>query len=151
VDEHHDAIRVAELPSVEPAKGDRRFTSDAWKKSPYHNFVKQAHPVNIRHFNNLIECVSVDDKTHGLSRFFSRQILDALSPSNYLATNLEAMQGAMETGGDSLAAGVNMRTCWKTWGKGGCRWQTRRRGRNLAVTPGAVVFENELIQLIQYL
>jgi polyhydroxyalkanoate synthase subunit PhaC len=70
--------------------------------SPYHNFVKQAHPVNIRHLNNLIECVSVDDKTHGLSRFFARQILDALSPSNYLATNLEAMQRAMETGGDGL-------------------------------------------------
>jgi polyhydroxyalkanoate synthase subunit PhaC len=132
-------------------KGDRRFAGDAWKNSPYHEFLKQSYLVNARYVNNLIERTSVDDKTRGRMRFFARQILDALSPSNYLATNPQAMQRAMETGGDSLASGV--RNLLGDLGKGRISMtdeQAFEVGRNLATTPGSVVFENELIQLIQY-
>jgi polyhydroxyalkanoate synthase subunit PhaC len=142
---------VMDAPSVEPAKADRRFTSDAWRKNPYHDFVKQAYLVNMRYLNGLIERSSVDDKTRGRLRFFARQILDALSPSNYLATNPEAMQRAMETGGDSLAAGI--KNLLEDLGKGRMSITDEKAfevGRNLAVTSGAVVFENTLIHLIQY-
>jgi len=72
---------------IQPVKGDRRFVSEDWKKSPLHDFLKQSYLINIRYVNDLIERSSVDEKTRRRLRFFARQILDALSPSNYLATN----------------------------------------------------------------
>jgi polyhydroxyalkanoate synthase subunit PhaC len=136
---------------VQPARGDRRFASDEWKKSPYHEFLKQSYLVNTRFVNDLIERARLDDKTRGRMRFFARQILDALSPSNYLATNPQVIRHAMETGGDSLAAGV--RNLLEDLSKGRISMtdeQAFEVGRNLAITPGSVVFENELLQLIEY-
>src|SRR5262245_54855818 len=136
---------------VQPAKGDRRFASDEWQKSPYHEFLKQSYLVNTRYVNDLIERASLDDKTRARMRFFARQILDALSPSNYLATNPQSIKRAMETGGDSLASGV--KNLLEDLGKGRISMtdeQAFEVGRNLAITPGSVVFENELFQLIQY-
>jgi polyhydroxyalkanoate synthase len=140
-------------PAVDPQidKSDRRFAGDQWKKSPYHNFLKNAYLVNTRYINELIERASVDEKTRGRLRFFARQILDALSPANYLATNPQAIQRAFETGGDSLALGV--KNILQDFEKGRISMSDEQAfevGRNIAVTPGAVVFENELIQLIQY-
>jgi poly[(R)-3-hydroxyalkanoate] polymerase subunit PhaC len=137
--------------SVQPAKGDRRFASDEWQKSPYHEFLKQSYLVNTRYVNDLIERASLDDKTRARMRFFARQILDALSPSNYLATNPQSIKRAMETGGDSVASGV--KNLLEDLGKGRISMtdeQAFEVGRNLATTPGSVVFENELIQVIQY-
>jgi polyhydroxyalkanoate synthase subunit PhaC len=136
---------------VQPAKGDRRFASEEWKKSPYHEFLKQSYLVNTRYVNDLIERASLDDRTRARMRFFARQILDALSPSNYLATNPQSIKRAMETGGDSLASGV--KNLLEDLGKGRISMtdeQAFEVGRNLATTPGSVVFENELIQVIQY-
>ena len=107
--------------------------------------------MNARYVNDLIERASLDDRTRARMRFFARQILDALSPSNYLATNPQAIRRAMETGGDSLATGV--RNLLEDLGKGRISMtdeQAFEVGRNLAITPGSVVFENELLQLIQY-
>jgi polyhydroxyalkanoate synthase len=132
-------------------KSDRRFAVDQWKQSPYHNFLKDMYLVNTRYVNNLIERAIVDEKTRGRLRFFTRQILDAMSPANYLATNPLALQRAMETGGNSVALGI--RNLLQDISKGRITMSDEQAfevGRNLAVTPGAVVFENELIQLIQY-
>ena len=132
-------------------KSDRRFAGDQWKQSPYHNFLKAMYLVNTRYVNNLIERAIVDEKTRGRLRFFARQILDAMSPANYLATNPQALHRAMETGGDSVALGI--RNLLQDISKGRITMSDEQAfevGRNLAVTPGAVVFENELIQLIQY-
>ena len=136
---------------VQPAKGDRRFASEEWKKSPYHEFLKQSYLVNARYVNDLIERTSLDDRTRARMRFFARQILDALSPSNYLASNPQVIRRAMETGGDSVATGV--RNLLEDLGKGRISMSDEQAfevGRNLAITPGSVVFENELLQLIQY-
>src|SRR4029450_4300813 len=136
---------------VQPAKGDRRFASEEWKKSPYHEFLQQSYLVDARYVNDLIERASLDDRTRARMRFFARQILDALSPSNYLATNPQVIRRAMETGGDSVATGV--RNLLEDLGKGRISMtdeQAFEVGRNLATTPGSVVFENELLQLIQY-
>ena len=132
-------------------KSDRRFAGDQWTQSPYHNFLKDMYLVNTRYVNNLIERAIVDEKTRGRLRFFTRQILDAMSPANYLATNPHALQRAMETGGNSVALGI--RNLLQDISKGRITMSDEQAfevGRNLAVTPGAVVFENELIQLIEY-
>jgi polyhydroxyalkanoate synthase subunit PhaC len=131
-------------------KSDRRFAGDQWKQSSYHNFLKDMYLVNTRYVN-IIERAVVDEKTRGRLRFFARQILDAMSPANYLATNPQALQRAMETGGDSVALGI--RNLLQDISKGRITMSDEQAfevGRNLAVTPGAVIFENELIQLIQY-
>jgi len=136
---------------IQPAKGDRRFASEEWRKSPLHDFLKQSYLINIRYVSDIIERSSVDERTRRKLRFFARQILDALSPSNYLATNPQSLRRAMDTGGDSLAAGI--KNLIDDVGKGRISVTDEKAfevGGNLAVTPGAVIFENELIQLIQY-
>jgi polyhydroxyalkanoate synthase subunit PhaC len=133
------------------AKGDRRFIAEEWRKSPVHNFLKESYLINSRYVNDLIEHSAVDEKTRGKMRFFARQILDALSPSNYLVTNPQSLRLAMETGGDSVATGI--KNLIEDIGKGQISMTDENAfevGGNLAVTPGAVIFENELIQLIQY-
>jgi polyhydroxyalkanoate synthase subunit PhaC len=82
---------------IQPAKGDRRFAGEEWRKSSLHNFLKDFYLVNARYVNDLIERSSVDERTRGRMRFFARQILDALSPSNYLATNPQSLRLALET------------------------------------------------------
>src|SRR6476660_9662117 len=137
--------------SPEPPKGDRRFGGEEWGKSPLHAILKDSYLINTRYVNDLIDRSGVDQKTRGRMRFFARQILDALSPSNYLATNPQSLRLALETGGDSLAAGI--KNLIEDIGKGQISMTDEKAfevGRNLAITPGAVIFENELIQLIQY-
>ena len=132
-------------------KEDRRFAGAEWKQSPYHDFLRQAYLINTKYMKDLIEHAAVDDKARGRMRFFARQILDALSPSNYLATNPQSLRLALETGGDSLATGI--KNLIEDIGKGQISMTDEKAfevGVNLAVTPGAVVVENELIQLIQY-
>jgi polyhydroxyalkanoate synthase subunit PhaC len=136
---------------IQSTKGDRRFGGDEWRKSPVHNFLKDSYLINTRYVDDLIERSSVDEQTRGRMRFLARQILDALSPSNYLATNPQSLQRALETGGDSLAKGV--KNLIEDIGKGQISMTDEKAfkvGGNLAVTPGAVIFENELMQLIQY-
>jgi polyhydroxyalkanoate synthase subunit PhaC len=135
---------------IPPTKSDRRFGSEEWRRSRLHNFLKESYLINTRYVNDLIDRSGVDEKTHGRMRFFARQILDALSPSNYLATNPQSLRLALETGGDSLATGI--KNLIEDIGKRQISITDEEAfevGRNLAVTPGAVVFENELIQLIQ--
>jgi polyhydroxyalkanoate synthase len=98
-----------------------------------------------------VEAAPADEKTQGLLRFAARQYADALSPANFLATNPEALQLAQETGGQSLVEGMSL--FFQDLAKGRVSMTDEAAfevGRNVAVTEGAVVFENELMQLIQY-
>jgi polyhydroxyalkanoate synthase subunit PhaC len=136
---------------IPPTKNDRRFGGEEWRKSRLHNFLKDSYLINTRYVNDLIDRSGIDEKTRGRMRFLARQILDALSPSNYLATNPQSLRLALETGGDSLATGI--KNLIEDIGKGQISMTDEEAfevGGNLAVTPGAVVVENELIQLIQY-
>jgi polyhydroxyalkanoate synthase len=146
-------VMMEAVPSpIQPSKGDRRFAGEEWRKSSLHSFLKDSYLINTRFVNDLIERSSVDEKTRGRMRFFARQILDALSPSNYLATNPQSLRLALETGGDSLASGI--KNLIEDIGKGRISMTDDKAfevGGNIAVTPGAVIFENELIQLIQYM
>ena len=137
--------------SIQPAKGDRRFVSEEWQKSPFHDFLKQSYLINTRYVNGLIDRAAGDERTRRRLSFFARQILDALSPSNYLAGNPQSLRLAMETGGESLTTGI--RNLIDDIGKGRISMTDEKAfevGGNLAITPGVVIFENELIQVIQY-
>ena len=141
----------ASADSVQPPKGDRRFAAEEWQKSPVHEFLKRSYLINTRYVNNLIDRSVPDERTRRRLSFFARQILDALSPSNYLAGNPQSLRLAMETGGESLATGI--KNLIDDIGRGRISMSDEKAfevGGNLAITPGAVVLENELIQLIQY-
>ena len=100
------AMMEAAPTPIQPTKNDRRFAGEEWRKSSLHNFLRDSYLINTRYVNDLIERSGVDERTRGRMRFFARQILDALSPSNYLATNPQSLRLALETGGDSLATGI---------------------------------------------
>ncbi len=130
---------------------DRRFHSSAWKENAFLAFNAAMYLLNSRFLMGLAEAVQTDPKTKQRIRFVTQQYIDAVSPANFLATNPSAQQKFLETQGQSLAKGfahwtADMRKGWIS--------QTDEAafevGRNIAVTEGAVVFENELFQLIQY-
>jgi polyhydroxyalkanoate synthase len=135
-----------------PAKEkDKRFTAEAWRDDPRFNMVRGAYQAYTEFLEKSVESAQVDDKTKGPLRFAARQFADAMSPTNFFATNPDAMEMAMETGGQSLTEG--MKLYFEDLKKGRISMTDESAfgvGKNLAITPGSVVFENDLIQLIQY-
>jgi polyhydroxyalkanoate synthase len=140
-------------PVVEPVKGDRRFASAAWSDEPVFDYLKQAYLLASQQLHDLVAETNLDEKTRAQVDFFSRQVLNALSPSNYAHTNPDVVRKTLETGGLNLLSGFSNLLEDLAEGQG----LVKRRaptdfelGVNIAATPGAVVFENELMQLIQY-
>ena len=134
-----------------PGDGDKRFAGDSWQRDPRFDLLKRAYLGYSSLLQNSVDAAPVDDKTRRQLRFAVRQFVDAMSPANFLGTNPEAMQLALETGGASLTEGMGL--FFKDLAKGRMSITDESAfapGRNLAVTPGDVIFENELIQLIQY-
>ena len=144
------AVRADDA-SVRAQRGDRRFKDDAWSNSPYYDLLKQSYLLNSKQLSDFVEQAQVDDRSKLQLRFYARQFIDAMSPSNFPATNPEVVRTAIRTRSASLAAG--MQNLIEDIQKGRITRVDEAAfeiGRNLAVTPGHVVFENELIQLIQY-
>ena len=130
---------------------DRRFAGEAWSNDPRYDLVKRTYLAYSSLWQQIVESAPADEKTKGKLRYDMRQFVDAMSPSNFLATNPEAMQLAVETGGQSIAQG--MKLFFDDLAKGRISMSDESAfaiGKNLAATPGAVIYENELIQLIQY-
>jgi polyhydroxyalkanoate synthase len=133
------------------AKGDRRFKDASWREQPYYDLLKQTYLLGSRHLHEFVNMVQVDDRTKLQLRFYARQFIDAMSPSNFPATNPEVIRKAIETRSASLTHG--MKNLIDDFQKGRITRVDESAfevGGNLATTPGTVVFENELIQLIQY-
>jgi polyhydroxyalkanoate synthase subunit PhaC len=137
--------------SPQPAIKDRRFSADAWSTTPGAAYMAQMYLLNARTLMQMAEELKADEKTKARVRFAVQQYIDAASPSNFLATNPEAVKLALDTRGESLAKGLQQ--LWGDVQKGHVS-QTDESvfevGRNVATTEGAVVFENELFQLIEY-
>jgi polyhydroxyalkanoate synthase len=138
-------------PVVEPKHDDRRFSADEWSTNAWYSVVKQTYLLNARLLEDLIESAALDEKEKHRLRFFSGQFIDSMSPANFAATNPEAMRLALESSGESLRAGLNNLIGDLQRGTISITDQTAFEvGRNVAVSEGAVVFENDLFQLIQY-
>jgi polyhydroxyalkanoate synthase len=134
-----------------PEPGDRRFAAKEWRDNAYYDYLKQSYLLAARYLEALVESAELEPKAKERARFAARQWIDAMCPANFAATNPDALRAAHDTNGESIARGlanllgdVQKRRISQT------RESAFEVGRNLAVTPGAVVYENELIQLIQY-
>ena len=137
--------------SFEPARGDKRFKDEAWREAPYYDLLKQSYLLGSKQLNDFVEQAQVDEKSKLQLRFYARQFIDAMSPSNFPATNPEVIREAIKSRSGSLIAG--MQNFIEDVQKGRITRVDEAAfevGGNLAVTPGSVVFENELIQLIEY-
>ena len=130
---------------------DKRFAGREWRDSGYHDYLRQIYQLNSRFLSDLVETAELDEAAKRRLRFYTHQLIDAMSPANFAATNPEALQLALATNGESLHAGIRHLIEDMELGRVSMTDESAFEvGRNLAVTPGEVVYENELIQLIQY-
>ena len=139
-------------PVVSPPRGDRRFSEPEWRESPIFDYVRQAYLLNAEFLQEAAEAVPMaDGRLKDRLQFVTRQYVDAMAPSNFAATNPEFIKTAIETKGESITAGI--RNLIGDLEKGAISMTDDSAfevGRNLAISPGSVVYENELMQLVQY-
>jgi polyhydroxyalkanoate synthase len=138
------------------ASSDRRFRDDMWKENEVFDFIKQSYLLSARFVQDVVKHVDgLDPKTAQKVDFYSRQFVDAMSPSNFLLTNPEVLRKTAETGGENLLKGLSNLLADLERGKGKLSIKMTdmdafRVGENIGVSPGKVVYENDLMQLIQY-
>ena len=143
-------------PVIDSGSGDRRFKDAAWKENEVFDFIKQSYLLSARYVQDVVAHVDgLDDKTARKVDFYARQFMDAMSPSNFLLTNPEVLRKTAETGGENLLKGLNNLLSDLEQGKGKLRIKMTdmdafKLGENIGVSPGKVVFQNGLMQLIQY-
>ncbi|HVJ35750.1 MAG TPA: class I poly(R)-hydroxyalkanoic acid synthase [Terriglobia bacterium] len=143
-------------PVIQPAPSDRRFKDEAWQDNQVFDFIKQSYLLTARWLQSTVrEVDGLDPKTAQKVDFYTRQFVDAMAPSNFALTNPEVLRTTAESGGENLIKGLQHLLEDLERGKG--KLQVRMTdleafevGRNLAVTPGKVMFQNNLMQLLQY-
>jgi polyhydroxyalkanoate synthase len=132
-------------------KPDRRFSAPEWRSSPWFEYLYRTYVLYSRSLQELAEAAHVEEPVRRKLRFHTRQLVDAMAPSNYVATNPEAIKLALRTQGESIARGLTNLAADVRRGRISMTDESAFEvGRNLALTPGAVVYQNELMQLIQY-
>src|SRR5450755_2546580 len=143
-------------PVVEPAKGDKRFRHEDWQEHFLFDYVKQSYLIAARWLHKSVADVDgLDEHTQKKVDFFTRQYIDALAPSNFALTNPEVFRETISTGGQNLVKGLNNLLDDIERGNGKLKISMTdskafELGVNIATTPGKVVFQNDLMQLIQY-
>ncbi|MEZ5564292.1 MAG: hypothetical protein R3F24_01690 [Gammaproteobacteria bacterium] len=141
---------------AEPDRGDRRFRSADWNENPLFDYLKQSYLITSRWLVETMSTVAgLDPQTAHKVDFYTRQFADAFSPSNFAWTNPEVLRATMETQGENLRKGLANFQRDMARGNGQLRMtmsdpEAFELGRNLATTPGKVVFRNDLIELIQF-
>jgi polyhydroxyalkanoate synthase len=143
-------------PIIAPAKDDRRFKDAAWNDNQVFDYIKQSYLLTARWLQNTVRTVDgLDDKTAKKVDFYTRQFVDAMAPSNFVMTNPEVLRTTLESRGENLVKGLENLLEDLERGNGKLKISMTDReafeiGKNVAVQPGKVVFQNDLIQLIQY-
>ena len=143
-------------PVVAPDPRDKRFSDPEWSQNQFFDFLKQAYLLTVKWADRLVsDAAGVDEPTRKKAEFYIRQISNAISPSNFVLTNPELLRETISSSGENLVRGMHMLSEDIKAGHGTLKIRQSdpsvfELGRNLALTRGKVVFQNELIQLIQY-
>jgi len=143
-------------PAIEPDNGDKRFRHEDWSNNLVFDVIKQSYLLTSQWLQDVVaKSPDLDDETRHKVEFFTKQATDAFSPSNFFWTNPEVLRTTIEERGENLVRGLNNVLADLVRGKGDLAIrQTDMEyfevGRNLATTPGKVVFQNEILQLIQF-
>ena len=143
-------------PVIEPEPGDRRFKHADWDESYLFDYIKQSYLLTARWMQSTVRDVEgLDDKTAQKVDFYTRQFADALAPSNFIMTNPEVLRATVESGGENLVKGLENLLDDLERGKGRLAIKMTDSeafdlGHNIAITPGKVVYQTDLMQLIQY-
>jgi polyhydroxyalkanoate synthase len=143
-------------PVAVPKKGDNRFRHEDWQNNFLFDYAKQSYLIAARHINQAVSQVeNLPDDQRKKVDFFTRQYLDALSPSNFALTNPEVVRETLKSGGQNLLRGLNNLLGDIERGDGQLKISMTdpkafTMGKNIATTPGKVVYQNDLMQLIQY-
>ena len=143
-------------PVAEPAKGDKRFKHEAWQEHFLFDYVKQSYLITARWLHDQVASVEdLPEPTRKKVDFFTRQYIDAMAPSNFALTNPEVFRETIATGGQNLVRGLNNLLDDIERGNGQLRismtdTKAFELGVNIATTPGQVVAQTDLMQLIQY-
>jgi len=144
-----------EDPSAPPPRGDRRFADPAWSEELIFDVIKRSYLISADWLRSLVKDVELEPRDRRQVDFYTRQLISAMAPSNFLLTNPAVLRRTRETGGRNLIEGLQHLFDDLERGKG--RLQICMTdpgafevGRNVATTPGKVIFQNDLMQLIQY-
>ena len=142
-------------PVVAPDPKDKRFADPEWSQNQFFDFLKQAYLLTSQWAERLVKEAEVDPHTRAKAEFYIRQISNALSPSNFVLTNPELVRETLASNAENLVRGMQMLSEDIILGEGQLKIRQSDPslydvGRNLATTPGKVIFQNDLMQLIQY-
>ena len=143
-------------PTVNVAKDDKRFRDPAWQEGAIFDFIKQSYLLSARWIQSVVKNVEgLDDKTAQKVDFYTRQFVDAVAPSNFVLTNPQVLRATFESGGENLVKGLENLLSDLERGKGQLLVKMTdpdafKIGENIALAPGKVVYQNELMQLLQY-
>lgn len=155
----HTARRMMGEPApsvIAEDQKDKRFKDDAWRENEVFDFIRQSYLLSARYMQRLVhDAEGLDEKTAQKVDFYTRQFVDAMSPTNFAVTNPEVLRRTAETGGENLLKGLSNLLTDLERGQGNLRIRMTdeskfKVGENIAVTPGKIVYQNDLMQLIQY-
>ncbi|MEX0320446.1 MAG: PHA/PHB synthase family protein [Ruegeria sp.] len=154
--EAQQAMAKGEIETDESAPKDRRFANPMWDTNPYFNFIRQQYQTNAKAISQAVASVDdIDDKDRRRLTYFSQQIIDMMAPTNFLATNPDALEKAVETEGQSLIKGLENLVADLEANDGELVVRLADEtafevGGNIATTPGDVIYRNRMMELIQY-
>ena len=155
----HSTLRLMGMtgaPVALPKKGDKRFADAQWEEHFLFDFIKQSYLITARHVHDSVGNVEgLDEISRKKVNFFTRQFIDALSPSNFAGTNPEVLRETVKSHGQNLVKGFNNLLRDIEEGDGQLRVKMTdpaafEMGKNVATMPGKVIFQNEMIQLLQF-
>jgi polyhydroxyalkanoate synthase subunit PhaC len=144
------------MPAITPSPRDKRFADPEWKSNQFFDFIMQLYLLTTQWAEDLVRnAEGLDPHTRKKAEFYVRQITNAIAPSNFVMTNPEVLRETLASSGDNLVRGMQMLAEDMEAGRGTLRIRQSdptnlELGVNMATTPGKVVFQNDLIQLIQY-
>jgi polyhydroxyalkanoate synthase len=143
-------------PAIAPAPRDKRFSDPEWRSNQFFDFMMQAYLLTTKWANELVrEAEGLDPHTRKKAEFYVQQVTNAIAPSNFVLTNPEVLRETLASSGDNLVRGMQMLAEDIEAGRGVIRIRQSdpsnlEVGVNMATTPGKVIFQNDLMQLIQY-